>query len=252
MFGSSSSLAHLGPSILPQRTPSPGSCSPTPHGLPLVERIVLDAHTSLGWWRITELPTDLRPRLVFSKNEEEFVARISNEKRRTQWMASRVLLKTLIGTDGFVEMFVDQYGRPEVENFDLRISISHTHDYAAVILSDRYTVGIDVEQVKPDLDRIKGKFMRPDELAHMPDDEDALTYVLLHWSAKEVMYKIYARRKLDFREHMGVHPFELQPDKGVFHGWTAKGDYDRGFTMHYRRLGDYYVVWAVDMESELD
>lgn len=218
--------------------------------MPLVERIDLDAHTRLGWWRITEPSTELRPRLVFSRSEEEFMQRISNEKRRTQWMASRVLLKTLIGTEGFVEMFVDPYGRPEVENYDIRISISHTHDYAAVILSDRFTVGIDVEQVKPDLDRIKTKFMRPDELAGMPTDEDALTYVLLHWSAKEVMYKIYARRKLDFRDHMGVHPFELHPERGIFHGWTAKGDYDRTFALHYRRLDTYYVVWAVDTESE--
>jgi len=175
--------------------------------------------------------------------------RVTNEKRRTQWMASRSLLKELIGTKGFVEMFVDPFGRPEVENYDIRISISHTHDYAAVILSDRYNVGIDVEAPRADLDRIKTKFMRPDELSGMPP-EDQLTYVLLHWSAKEVMYKIYARRKLDFRDHMGVHPFDLDPNEGIFHGWVSKGDYDRTFALHYRRLDTYYVVWAVDMASE--
>jgi phosphopantetheinyl transferase (holo-ACP synthase) len=218
--------------------------------VPLIDKIQLDPHTKLGLWRIEEPSHALRPFLVFSRSEEEFMSRVTNEDRRTQWMASRVLLKRLLDTTSFVDIYVDQYGRPEMQNFDYRMSISHSRDYSAVILSDRYTVGVDVESMRHDLARLKNKFMRPDELALTPPDH-SLAYVLLHWSAKEVMYKIYYRRKLDFREHMGVEPFDLEGnlDEGQFWGWVRKGEYDRRFLLQYRRLVDYYVVWAVDTES---
>lgn len=175
--------------------------------------------------------------------------RVTNEDRRTQWMASRVLLKTLLDTTGFVDIYVDEFGKPDLQNFDYRMSISHTAAYSAVILSDKYNVGIDIESVRPDLDRIKQKFMRPDELATLPE-QDYLSKVLVYWSAKEVMYKIYARRKLDFREHMGLLPFEMQPDGGKASGWVRKGDYDREFEIEYRRNGNYFMVWAVDYNSQ--
>ncbi len=218
--------------------------------MPLVEKIQLDEFTTLGWWRILEASHELRPFLIFSKSEEEFIHRISNEDRRTQWMASRVLLKRLINTTSFVDIYVDQYGRPEVQNFDYRMSISHSKHYAAVIISERYTVGVDIESMRHDMSRLKNKFMRPDELAGMPRELE-LNYVQLHWSAKEVMYKIYYRRKLDFRDHMGVEPFDLANnlEQGTFRGWVRKGEYDRSFLLNYRRIDDYYVVWAIDTAS---
>lgn len=220
------------------------------YSVPLVFKQELDPHTTLGLWRITEPSHELRPYLIFSRSEEEFMQRVTNEDRRTQWMASRVLLKNVLNTTSFVDIYVDQYGRPEMQNFDYRMSISHARDYSAVILSRRYTVGVDVESLRHDMARLKHKFMRPDELEAMPP-EHSLAYVLLHWSAKEVMYKIYYRRKLDFREHMGVRPFNLigNLDEGQFEGWVSKGEYERNFTLRYRRIDDYYLVWAVDTAS---
>lgn len=220
--------------------------------MPLIQEIRIDEHTKLGVWRIEETSHELRPRLIFSKSEEEFINRVTNEDRRTQWMASRVLLKELLGTQDFVDIYVDEFGKPDLQNWDFRMSLSHTHHYSAVIISDRYTCGVDIESIRPDLDRIKGKFMRPDELACLTgeDKREDLARVLLHWSAKEVMYKIYARRKLDFRDHMGVEPFELDPKKGKVSGWTRKGDYDRRFMVEYRRFGDYMLVWGIDIDSE--
>lgn len=177
--------------------------------------------------------------------------RVTNEDRRTQWMASRVLLKRLIGTTDFVDIYVDQFGRPQLQNFEYRMSISHGRTYTAVILSERYNVGIDIESVRPDLARIKTKFMRPDELESL-SEEEYLEQVLLYWSAKEVMYKIYAKRKLDFRAHMGLLPFKLQGDSGFMEGWVKKGEYDRKFDLEYRRHEDHMLVWSRDIASYVE
>lgn len=233
-----------------------GNCLPSdapfeaPVPVSLVQEIHIDPNTRLGVWKIEEASHELRPLLIYSKSEEEFMQRVTNEDRRTQWMASRVLLKRLLDTTDFVDIYVDEHGRPEIQNFDYRMSISHSKAYTAVILSDRWTVGVDIESIRHDLQRIKTKFMRPDELEGL-DGTDDPARILAHWSAKEVMYKIYARRKLDFKEHMGVVPFEaLEPKKGKLTGWVRKGDYDREFDLEYRRNGDYLLLWAIDRESE--
>ena len=216
--------------------------------MPLVDELHIDPHTRIGIWKIEEHSNELRPKLIFSKSEEEFMSRVTNEARRTQWMASRVLLKQMLGTTDFVDLFVDKNGKPDLVNYDYQMSISHGKEYTAVILSDKYTVGIDIESIRPDLDRIKQKFMSTEELARLSEDR-YLAQILIYWSAKEVLYKIYAKRKLDFRAHMGIDEFDIQ-DEGQLRGWVRKGSYDRYFDLGYRCTEDYILVYATDKASD--
>ncbi len=64
-------------------------------------------------------------------------------------------------------------------------------------------LGVDIESLRPQIEKIKSKFCRPEEL------EFAITPVqsLLIWSAKEAMYKAYGKKEIDFREQMRVHAF---------------------------------------------
>jgi 4'-phosphopantetheinyl transferase EntD len=64
-------------------------------------------------------------------------------------------------------------------------------------------IGVDIESLRPQIEKIKSKFCRPEEL------EFAVTPVqtLLIWSAKEAMYKAYGKKEIDFREQMRVHSF---------------------------------------------
>jgi phosphopantetheinyl transferase len=73
-----------------------------------------------------------------------------------------------------------------------QISISHTHGYAAIILSCDTPVGIDIEYCSDRVNRIASRFIHPNEKA-----ETTLQKLLL-WSAKETVYKLYSEDKLEF------------------------------------------------------
>lgn len=64
-------------------------------------------------------------------------------------------------------------------------------------------IGVDVESVRPQIDKIKSKFCRPEEMVFA----NTSVKTLLIWSAKEAMYKAYGKKEIDFREQMMVHPF---------------------------------------------
>ena len=72
------------------------------------------------------------------------------------------------------------------------ISISHTRGYAVVLLSDDSCVGVDIEYRSDRVLRIAKRFIRPDETAATVNE------MLLLWSAKEAVYKLFSEDKLAF------------------------------------------------------
>ncbi|MDE6459694.1 MAG: 4'-phosphopantetheinyl transferase superfamily protein [Paramuribaculum sp.] len=70
-------------------------------------------------------------------------------------------------------------GAPFVEGTEKYISVSHGAGYAVVAVGDK-PIGVDIEAPRQQLDRIRHKFMRPDDCSES----------LLHaWTAKEAAFK---------------------------------------------------------------
>ncbi len=59
---------------------------------------------------------------------------------------------------------MDDHGKPYLVNFDYEISLSHSYDYAAVMISKDKKVGVDIELMKEKIDLIKHKFLSVEEL----------------------------------------------------------------------------------------
>lgn len=69
---------------------------------------------------------------------------------------------------------------------NLHISISHSRTQAAVAISPR-PVGIDIEDYREQLQRVKKRFLSADELVVYENDNELL---LKAWCAKEAIYKL--------------------------------------------------------------
>ena len=71
----------------------------------------------------------------------------------------------------------------------MHISLSHSGEYAAAIVSDRGTVGIDIEKRGPRILRVAERFMTPGELENARGEyfQDKL---YIHWCTKEAVYKM--------------------------------------------------------------
>jgi 4'-phosphopantetheinyl transferase len=160
---------------------------------------------TLAIWRIEEEHS-------FFESKFEAAPRILNDNKRLQWYASRYLLQDVLGEP--VEVIKDEAGRPSLKNSEHHISISHTSQFAAVIVSYRYPVGLDIEVINPKVERIAHKFLTEQEVRTIRQEEK-IRKLILYWSMKEAMYKFYGETGVEFKTQLLVEQFELRDAGGV-------------------------------------
>ena len=215
--------------------------------MPLIYSDQPEENQTIGIWKIEEPPDFFLEKLIFSDWETSYFRRIKHPNRQASWLSSRYLIKILLETDVFVELLFDTNGKPILNHQGWRLSISHTHEYAAVYLAKDREVGLDIESSTRSVAPISHKFLSQEEWK-MLDNDQLDTHLLLHWGAKETMYKIYGRKLLDFREHMFVEPFKPQKS-GVIHGYINKHQ-KINCTMNYKVQDGYSLVTGFPDDSK--
>lgn len=83
--------------------------------------------------------------------------------------------------------------------------------------------------------------MREDEVA-TPYNDDSTWSLLLHWSAKEVMFKCMNAAEVDFREHLRIEPFRLQ-EQGVLTAHEYRTEQRQHFQISYLLDPDFVLTW---------
>lgn len=76
-------------------------------------------------------------------------------------------------------------GAPYVDCADRDISVSHGARRALLAVSRRGSVGVDIEQWRPQLQRVSSRFLSPDEQTRYTTPEQ----LLQAWTAKEAVFK---------------------------------------------------------------
>lgn len=199
-----------------------------------------------GIWKMDETLEQLLALLPFPEDYERAMEPFSSSHRRLEWLSVRVLLYQLQGE--VKEIRYEPSGKPYLADCSSFISISHTKGYVAVILSGVAEVGIDIEQCGPRIQKVAPKFMREDEKANLYGG-DVTWGLLLHWSAKEVMFKCLNRTEVDFREHLRIIPYEQQ-EQGTFVAEEYRTKRQRRFLIHYQIHPDFVLTWQMDGESQ--
>lgn len=203
----------------------------------------LDNNVRFAIWRIEESAEDLICRLQLDSREQAVLSRLNKGKRTLHWLATRVLLRTMLNTSGYIDCPSDENGKPYLANFPQRISLTHSFDYAAVMMSDNGEVGIDLELVKPKILRIADKFMKPDELAAIGKDRIEKLYAC--WCAKEAVYKLQGNKGVSFKDNMTVNPFDYQ-DQGVLFLDLDSPHRKEQFKVHYEKFQEYLLGYVVE------
>ena len=85
------------------------------------------------------------------------------ERRRLEYVAVRLLIFTLTGEELQVEYLPS--GRPFFRDRRLQLSISHTFGYAAVLFSEEYEAGLDIEVFSERIVKLKERLIGPEEAA---------------------------------------------------------------------------------------
>lgn len=221
--------------------------------MPLIQRFE-EKELTFGIWKVSETVDEL---LSFFGDRQSFYAsqleRFRYEGRQKEWLAVRVLLKEMLGYE--CEIGYAESGKPFLIDSDWNVSISHTKGYVAVALSLSHIIGIDIEQYSDRVRKVAKRFIRTDEwpsvekackqeplLVH---HENELYAMLLHWSAKESIFKIMEQIDVDFLHNMQIYPFDIALS-GSFKGKEYGSPERKEFPIRYLLHPDFVLTYAVD------
>ena len=200
-----------------------------PQIMPLIEDKQV-GNNRLGLWRIDG--SEFR----FETDYPELAKQLSVRHPRTQLQryASRLLLAEMLGE--MPEVSKDENGRPLLPNHSLELSISHTEGYAAILLGSG-KLGVDVQHYKPNVLKVRNRFLDENELL-MAQDIETTT---LFWAAKEAVYKYNALPGLDFRDPITVHSIEpeILPSSFVYEGAETE------LNLGWKKLDGAMLVWTI-------
>jgi phosphopantetheinyl transferase len=196
----------------------------------------------LGIWRLDESLDELKLLLPLSGSDLESIGHFKSEYRKREWLTVRVLLSVLM--PGKTTIQYDSNGKPFLLNTRHRISISHTKNFVALILSKDAGVGIDLETIQPRIDKIAARFVTwQEELFIEPSER--LHYQHVIWGTKEVLFKIYGKGELHFLDNIAVEKFSFS-EKGELTGKISKGDFTKAYRVFYEMIHNLMLVYAMD------
>lgn len=196
-----------------------------------------------GIWKIEETVEELLNLLPDKEKYREQVEKFTSESRRKEWLAVRVLFYTLTGE--VKEICYQRNGKPYLADDSARISISHTKGYAAVLISDTWKAGIDIEVYSERVHKIADKFIGEKENPFDVEKGKETYSLLLFWSAKETIFKCMDKTGVDFRRHLFVGSNPLHFDHGWVLGHEKRSAKKRHYVIHYLLEPDFVLTWTV-------
>jgi 4'-phosphopantetheinyl transferase len=202
----------------------------------------VDDDTEFALWRIEEGADELYNQLQLDDDEKAFTKQLSASKRYLHWLGTRVLLRKMLKTDEYIDCKVDANGKPYLVTLPYHISLSHSFDYAAVMISKTSPVGIDIEQIKQKVERIANKFMNQDELAGI-NDRTKIQQLYVAWCAKEAVYKCYVQKEVSFLDNITLKPFAFE-GHGIVDVSLAKADTRIDYEVNYLKYDDYMIGYV--------
>ena len=174
-------------------------------------------------------------------NLEEFARCFSLADKRSIEKAAALYLIRNILHDTSLEIFYEESGKPYLKN-GMNISISHSHDWLAMLFSTSSNIGIDIEKVRDKILKIKEKYLSKKELEELKDA--SLEKYTIYWGAKEALYKACGISGVLFAEQLFIEPFVYSQQGGKINAMLIHDNSQKKHTLHYQVLGDYILVYT--------
>lgn len=203
----------------------------------------IDLDTSIGLWKITETPEDLEACLQLKEHELVLLKSLGKEKRNLHWLATRVLLRKMLNTNEYIDCIADENGKPILISHDYHISLSHSYDYAAVMISKTKKVGIDIEIIKSKIERVQNKFLNQNELDFI-GEQARIEKLYVCWCAKEALYKLNGKRETSFKDHIHLEAFNYTGEDGELNAKIDKGGTLDLYQVKFKKVDDYMLGYV--------
>ena len=213
--------------------------------MPLHKVIYLSNNTKLYLWKITEDLDTLSKDMHLKDSSITRLKSMKSESHQKGFLSVRKLLEHIDYND--FDLYYDEYGKPNLKPQgcsikDLHISISHSHEFSAIAISDK-NITIDIEILKEKIIRIAPKFM---DISHIENlnVKEQIEKATVIWGIKESIFKIKNEPGISFPKHI----FE---DNFIFEDKVAKAKLKfnnkvEKFTIEFDSFDGYMFVCAFE------
>ncbi|HEA29578.1 MAG TPA: 4'-phosphopantetheinyl transferase superfamily protein [Leeuwenhoekiella sp.] len=175
--------------------------------MPLYKIITVNEKTSIAIWKVAETLAELTEGVQLTGHCEERFKGMKSQLHQRAFMSIRHLL----AQQGYVDhdMYYDDFGKPHLKDGNF-ISITHSYEFTAIIISKTTPVGIDIEKQREKILKIASKFTPIREYRTLANDDAVMRKLTIVWGAKESLYKIYGVKGLSFLQHINVADFSFE------------------------------------------
>lgn len=212
--------------------------------MPIIFQHPAQRSPQLAVWKITE-PVD------FFEGTVPTASQISHPQVRLRHVAARYLLNELMPGFPYDQLEIADSGKPYLPGTDVHFSLTHCGDFAAAILSQQGSVGIDLEATGDRIFRIRHKFLSDQEQAilvaagdlnDLQEGSEAARWLTRAWSAKESIYKWYGESGVDFIRDISMTAIDVAAQRMSFRVAPA----DAQLWLCYRSLEGLELTWVGD------
>ena len=202
--------------------------------MPFLKEFIINDKTKVKLWKVMmgELNTK-----ELNSDEKNLLELKKSNILREQFLATRKIL-ALENSDYIITY--DPDGKPSL-NSEFNISISHSHEIAALVLSNNRKIGLDVQLKESKILNIQNKFLNKFEKLNIEDDP-SIDILTMLWTSKESIYKAVGLKGISFSKNIKI-------DKVIEKDKTGKGYYINGtekvkFDLKFYYLDEYIMCYA--------
>lgn len=207
-------------------------------------KIIPQTEGLLGIWQLSETSDELLSYFSVQELNDPDYLRYTHEKRKVEWLATRVLMKQLIGSD-FTVSYAET-GKPILNHTRYKhLTISHSRHFVVVFTHEKHQVGIDIEDTSRNYNSIEKRYLSEAELLQVSKSP---LLQCLYWCAKEAVFKLVPDHDIEFRSQILVSPFDPQLEDH-FTVQFSSGKADSIYKLQFQTFAGHCMVWVVDSLS---
>lgn len=190
----------------------------------------LNENNHIYVWRLTSTCSDFIDNPLVSQQEFQALEKIKSDKRKTEFLATRIALKELFSNT--LELKHHDSGRPYIKEAK-HISISHSHQYIAIAFGDE-NIGIDIEKPQEKMLKLIPRILSEKEYEEFQKNPSTELACKL-WGTKESILKYIGDKNLNYRDDIKIETNE-----------SAKAKYlDQNFDVHFENIEGVILTYVI-------
>jgi phosphopantetheinyl transferase len=202
--------------------------------MPFLKEFIINEKTNIKLWKVMigELNTK-----ELNSDEKKLLKLKKSNLLKEQFLATR---KVLALENSNYKITYDINGKPLL-NSKYNISISHSHEIAAIAISDNSKIGLDIQLNENKIFNIQNKFLNKSEKLNIGDDPtvDILTMV---WTSKESIYKAIGLKGVSFSKNIKIDKVIEKDKTGI--GYYINGTEKVKFDLKFFYIDEYTICYA--------